>query len=113
MEPPLNFLRELHRWLYSSAAKFRAARQFATVSHLGVALDINGDAIRDSNALAAAAHRAETCAREAARLITAASRPESEGGAAITPAELRPIARLIHRSAELDHDIAERAHVPA
>lgn len=107
------YLAELSSYLTRAGAKLLGARNFPGAMHLNVAADIAADAIRDHHALAALAHRAETHDREAERLITAAQLPASDGGAAITPREMRPIRALIHRSAEEDHDLAERTTVPA
>lgn len=106
-------LAELRTWLRAAAAKFRLRREFSAVVHLDVASDIASDAIALNTAAAHSAHRAETCDREALRLLAAARQPRSPGGRLITAREAAAIARLVKTSAELDHSISEVLHVPA
>jgi len=104
-------LDELRSWLRASAARFVSLRLFAAKAREEVALDIAADAVQHSNALAAAAHSAETHDREAVQIL---DRVLADG--AVEPieiAELRRVRALTARSAETDHDIAEKAHVPA
>lgn len=53
-------------------------------------------------------YSAEQSDREALKRLAAAQREDSPGGINITPAEAAPIARLVSRSAEADHDASEQ-----
>jgi hypothetical protein len=106
-----NYLAELRAWLDDTALRFRSARLFQPLARVAVARDIAADAAKESNAIAQAAHSASTHDREALRIlddVLADGRVEDSE----IPA-LRRARALVHRSAETDHDIAERAHVPA
>lgn len=104
-------LDELRAWLGSTATRFAALRLFGPKARAEVALDIAADAVKASNAIARAAHSAETHDREALRLLDGVL---ADGR--VEPAEIAQLRRaraLAAHSAETDHDIAERAHVSA
>lgn len=105
-------LLELLAFIGKACARHRARGDYAGLLHDEVTADIAADCVTETRACARAAHSAETHDREALRLLQAAQDPASPGGPAITPAEARPIAALITRSAETDHDLAERTSLP-
>jgi hypothetical protein len=110
LPPVIPPLAELRSWLRGSICRFRSARQFAPVCHLEVAAAITADAATASLALSAAAHSAETHDLEAEKILTGIL-ADGRVSAEELPA-LRRAVRLVHRSAEIDHDIAERASLP-
>ena len=100
---------ELRDWLGTTADRLRGAREFRPLARVEVARDIAADCLTEHRAIASAAHSAEVYDREALRLIGEATESRSPGGRCITPGELVPILAHIHRSADVDHDLAARA----
>ncbi len=87
----------------------RAARNFAEVLGWESAEDLAKDAVSHQRGIAASAHKAETHAREALKLIDAAQEPGSDGGEMITPKEAQRIKALDAKAAEFAHDAGEMA----
>jgi hypothetical protein len=104
------YLAEFFGWSRASAALFRTKRQFGSVVRFDVGGDIATDAIAASNAIAHTAYSAETHDREAELLIRAALADGRVSEKELP--QLEAALRLIKKSAEQDHDIAEAAQVP-
>lgn len=102
-------LDELRAWLRASATRFATLRLFGPKAREEVALAIAADAVAATNAVARAAHSAETHDREAIALL---DRILADG--LVSSEELPALRRaraLAARSAETDHDISEQARV--
>lgn len=109
--PTLRPLAELRRWLLASRARYLGLRLWLPYARSGVTLAISADCIKESNTCAALAHAAETSDREALALLDGVL---ADG--LVTPAELGTLRRVrahVARSAEQDHDLAERTTLPA
>lgn len=105
---PLSDLRQLIR---GSIILARAERAFGELLGWESAEEVAEQAVSHQRGLAASAHKAETYDREALRLMDEAQQPDSDGGENITPAEAKRIRLLAAKSAEIDHDVSERAAV--
>lgn len=109
--PALRPLAELRRWIFASRARYLGLRLWLPYARSGVTLAIAGDCIKESNTCAALAHAAETADREALALLDSVL---ADG--TVTPAEIAALRRVrahVARSAEQDHDLAERTTLPA
>lgn len=107
----MNPVAEMGRFIAGSINLARAKRQFAELLGWEACADVQADVVAHERAIAARAHKAETCDREALRVGDAATRPDSDGGANITPKEWAGIRARINRSAEIDHDVSEAATI--
>lgn len=107
----INPVAELLGHLARFSDRCRASRWFGALFHVGVAQDIVADIAKQQDQIRDAAHAAETYDLEALAKIDEATSPESDGGVAITPKELRAIKPLIVKSATLDHDTADLANI--
>ena len=107
--PKLCPVAELHRWIIASRDRYRALRLAIPFARAGVKLAIAQDCISESNALARIAHCAETADREALALLDSVL-----GDGLLNPVQIAALGRVrahVARSAEHDHDLAERATI--
>lgn len=97
---------ELSSHLTRLADRCRTARWFGALFHVGVAQDIVADVASDQAKIRATVTEAQNCDLEALAQIERATAKDSDGGATITPRELRQIRPLIVKSATLDNQVA-------
>jgi hypothetical protein len=108
--PVLRPLVELRTWLRTTAAHLRSARQYGPLARATVALDIMADCLAERAADARLAHAAETQDREALAILD-----DILADGIVTPEEILLLLHaraLVARSAEQDHDLADRATLP-
>jgi hypothetical protein len=107
--PKLCPVAELHRWIIASRDRYQALRLSIPFARAGVKLAIAEDCIAESNELARMAHCAETADREALTLLDSLL---ADG--VFTAAQRATVHRVrahVARSAEHDHDLAERTTI--
>jgi hypothetical protein len=104
-----NPLTEMREWLAESIERCRSQRWFGPLFRFNVANDILADACAFVVGIGRKTYMAEQKAREVARLIEEAQRPDSPGGTSITPEEIKPGKAMLRNTAELLHDVAEAA----
>lgn len=102
---PGALLQELHRFLASTAADYRARRQPGPQIDAEAAQDIAADLTRSTAACGATAYTAEQLDRQAAATLT-----HVLADGRVEPAEVPQVRRALRsilRSAEHDHDLTE------
>lgn len=93
---------ELTGQLARFAERCRSMRWFGALFHVGVAQDIAADIATHEAKVNATFNEAKKYDLEALAELEAAQHPDSDGGRAITPKEIRRIKPLIVKSATVD-----------
>jgi len=108
MKPaPKHLVSELAAFLTGWLILTRQQQRFADVLNVEAAQDIRADLGQSLQDAANTAHAAEVHDLEALRAMDDATRPDSDGGEAVTPAELAKVRRCVTRAADLSHTLAE------
>lgn len=107
MIAPASVVREFGTLLRGWARVARSKRAHLEALRVDAASELHSELVEAHRSTSAAAYSAEIADREALRVLEQATSPHSDGGVNVTAEELASVRRLILRSAELDHDIAE------
>lgn len=107
----MNALIRLRRYNEAFAKRCFSARWFAAAFHVGVEKHLIDDVADAHRAIVDATYKAETLDREAVKLLDAVL---ADGTVTIEEiGALRKARTMVQKSAEVDHDAGELAHVAA
>jgi hypothetical protein len=101
----LHPITEMRRFLQGALREFRGSRHVDGELIIEGALDVQADVEKVATLVRDTTHKAETCDREATKIID-----DVLADGRVDPSEiaaLRKARRLTNRSAELDHDASE------